>query len=137
MRKKLATALMILLSGAFFTFPLLSNVQAQSDNVFEGVCQGVNSTICEENKKTGNQTTNDNRIYGPNGVLTRVARLLLNIVAIAATIMILISGFRYVLGSGDPAKVNSAKNTLIFAIVGLVVAVASQAIIVFVVNNVL
>ena len=46
--------------------------------------------------------------------------------------MIIISGFKYVTAGGDSAKVGSAKNTLIYALVGLVIAALAQFIVHFV-----
>lgn len=93
--------------------------------------------VCKDNTASKDQKPSDNRIYGPNGILTSVVRLFLTAAAVIAVIMVIIGGFKYVLSTGDPAKINSAKNTILFAIIGLAVALMAQVIIVFVVNRVL
>jgi hypothetical protein len=70
-----------------------------------------------------------------NSVVTTVVNLLSVIVGITAVIMIMISGFKYVTSGGDSSSVASAKNTLIYAIIGLVVVAFAQAIVKFVLQK--
>ena len=51
---------------------------------------------------------------------------------IIAVIMLIIGGIKYVLSGGDSKKVTDAKNTVLYAIIGLVIAVFSYAIVNFV-----
>ncbi len=52
-----------------------------------------------------------------------------------AIIMIIVSGFRYITSNGDSARVTTAKNTLIFALIGVAVAALAQILVQFVVNK--
>lgn len=142
MRKTLNTILIflafMLTAPVAYTAVVVAQTGGSNDDVFQEVCrEQPNATVCQENRDTGNQDPTSNKIYGPDGILTRVARILLTVVAIIAVIMIIISGLRYVMVSGDPSNVTAAKNTLIYAVVGLVLALAAHALIVFVVNDVL
>lgn len=87
------------------------------------------SPVCREKNKTGDPIT------GPNGILTRVIQILVFIIGIAAVIMIIINGLRYIISNGDSGAVNSAKNGIIYALIGLVVAILAQAIVSFVLNR--
>ncbi|HVV66484.1 MAG TPA: pilin [Candidatus Saccharimonadales bacterium] len=49
-----------------------------------------------------------------------------------AVIMIVVSGLRYILSSGDPQRMSKAKNGVIYALVGLVVAITAEAIVSFI-----
>lgn len=49
-----------------------------------------------------------------------------------ALLMITVSGLRYILSAGDPQKASKAKNGIIYALVGLAVALAAEAIVTFV-----
>ncbi len=73
---------------------------------------------------------------GDSGDLTPIAvpivNTLLMIVAIVAVIMIILGGIKYAMSNGDSGKVTSAKNTITYAIVGLVVAILSYGIVNFV-----
>lgn len=75
---------------------------------------------------------------GTNG-LTNTIRNIVNlfsvIVGIVAVIVVIVAGFRYVTSGGDSSKVAGAKNTLIYAVVGLVIVALSQSIVRFVLNK--
>lgn len=108
---------------------------ATAADVFQNPCAATpDSTLCKESQKTQNQA--DNGLFGTNGVITKGTRLVAMLVGIASIIMLIIGGLKYILSSGDPNNINSAKNTIIYAIVGLVVAVAAQGIVVFVLGGI-
>lgn len=57
------------------------------------------------------------------------------LIGAVAVIMIIYGGFRYVTSAGDSSAVTSAKNTIIYAAVGLVVAISAYAVVNFVIVN--
>lgn len=124
--KKISAALIL---AALMLFPL-GIVQAQEVIDPELCRRNPDSTLCKSNSVP--QDPGNNSLYGPNGVLTRVARLLSVVVGVAAVIMIIIGGLRYILASGDPTNIQGAKNTILYAIIGLLVALLAQGIISFV-----
>ena len=63
-----------------------------------------------------------------------IINLLLFIIGAIAVIMVIIGGLRYVLSGGDANAVTSAKNTILYAIVGLAIAILAYAIVNFVVG---
>lgn len=65
--------------------------------------------------------------------LRSVSNILIFIVGSIAILMVIIGGLRYVLAQGDSNAINSAKNTILFAIIGLVLSVAAYGIVNFVV----
>jgi len=68
--------------------------------------------------------------------LQTVLAIVFGIVGALALLVIVISGFRYVLAAGDPQKMSKAKNGIVYAIVGLAIAITAQAIIAFVVGRI-
>lgn len=70
-----------------------------------------------------------------NSTLQRIINLITIIVGIVAVIMILFNGFRFITSGGDANQVASARNGLIYAIVGLVVVAFAQIIVRFVINR--
>lgn len=52
-----------------------------------------------------------------------------------ALVFIVIGGFRYVISGGDPQKVVQARNTIIYAIVGLIVAMSAFIIVRFIIGG--
>lgn len=57
-------------------------------------------------------------------------------VGVAAVVMIIIGGFRYITSGGKQETVTGAKNTIVYAVVGLVVVALAQIIVHFVIQNV-
>lgn len=80
--------------------------------------------------------TKDNPLTGTSGTLYKVSMILSVIAGIVAVVMIIVSGLRYITSSGDAQKTASAKNTLIGAIIGLVVIVLAQATIILVIKSI-
>lgn len=105
-----------------------------AENVFDKACQGADdATLCQENNK--NQTPDNNSVFGANGILTKAISLVMMLVGVASVIMIMVGGFKYVTSSGDSANITSAKNTILYAVIGLVVALVAQSLIVFVIKR--
>jgi hypothetical protein len=101
-----------------FSTPELAYADAKAD-----VCAGLPG---------GCAANSDNKI---NSTLKSVVGILSSIVGAVAVIMLIISGFRYVTSGGDSNKIASAKNTLIYAIVGIVVVALAQFIVQFVLDR--
>lgn len=78
------------------------------------VLQGVGAT--------GSECDDD----GVTSIIGSVVKILSYVVGIAAIIMIVWAGFRYITSGGDSNKVATAKNTLIYALVGIIVAALAQ-----------
>ncbi len=73
-------------------------------------------------------------LFGDTGVFKQVTNTILYIVGIVAVIMLIIGGIRYVTSGGDSKKVTDAKNTVLYAIIGLVIAFLAFAIVNFVIS---
>ena len=75
-------------------------------------------------------------VSGSTTGIKNLAKTLVNIlsviVGIASVIMIIYGGFRYVVSGGDSGSVGNAKNTLVYAIVGLIIVALAQVIVKFV-----
>lgn len=69
-------------------------------------------------------------------VLGTIANTLIFLVGAIAVIMIIVGGLRYVLSGGDSKATTDAKNTILYSVVGVVVAVVAFAIVHFVVTNI-
>lgn len=71
-----------------------------------------------------------------SSVITAAINILSIVVGVIAVIMIIIGGLKYIMSSGDSNNINSAKNTILYAIIGLVVVAFAQIIVKFVLNKV-
>ena len=61
-------------------------------------------------------------LFGDGGVITTITNTLLFVVGALAVIMIIVGGLRYATSGGNASSVTAAKNTIIYAIVGLIIA---------------
>lgn len=74
-------------------------------------------------------------LFGETGAFRQITNTILYIVGVIAVIMLIIGGIRYVISGGDAKKVTDAKNTVLYAIIGLVIAVFAYAIVNFVITS--
>lgn len=126
--KRILTALTTAFIGFMVFLPVVAAAQFDP---FNGVCNGVtDSTVCEDSNVA--QSPGSNAIYGRDGVLTKAANIVSIVVGIASVIMIVVGGFKYVTSGGDSGQATSARRTVMFAVVGVLVALFAQAIILFV-----
>lgn len=69
------------------------------------------------------------------GIFSTITEILLFILGAISVIMIIIGGLRYVISGGDSSAITAAKNTILYAIIGLVIAVLAYAVIDFVLEG--
>lgn len=107
-------------AGIFFAALAPVPVLAQT----EGLRGGINTARDEESQAA----------ELPD-VFQTITNVLLFLLGAIAVIMLVIGGFRYVVSGGDSSKVEGAKNTILYAIVGIVVAFLAYAAVNFVLNS--
>ena len=90
------------------------------------------SEVCSGVQGVGGGDCNGDSL---NNFLKKIINILLFVIGAIAVLMIIIGGLRYVLSAGDQNAVTSAKNTILYAVVGLVVAVMAYAIVNFVLGS--
>lgn len=71
-----------------------------------------------------------------NNIIATVINIFSLVVGVISVIMIIIGGLKYITSGGDSGNVSGAKNTILYAIVGLVVVALAQIIVQFVLNRV-
>lgn len=89
-----------------------------------GVADGAGASSCEEEDDNNFST-----------IITKVINIFSILIGSVSVIMIIIGGFRYIISGGDQNSVTAAKNTIMYAIIGLVVVLFSQVIVKFVLSN--
>lgn len=95
---------------------------AQTNNVTENVKNGLKATGASNNK-----TLQQN--------IKTVVNVILFLLGAIAVIMVILGGVRYVLSNGEASQVTAAKNTILYAVIGLIVALLAYAIVNFVVDQ--
>ncbi len=69
-------------------------------------------------------------------VINNALNIAFGVAASIAVLMVVIGGFRYIVAHGDPSQTASAKNGILYAIIGLVVVMAAYSIVTFVVGKI-
>ena len=107
-------------------FGLMSPEPANAATVFGDGCKGDTGAVCSQVTSAPAST---------NKFIKDIISTLLFALGVIAVIMIIVGGIRYATSDGDSAKVKSAKDTILYAVVGLVVALMAYAIVGFVLNQ--
>lgn len=104
-------------------------------------CSGSNTLSsqqaieCGTSCASGNDQTPAQAKNQINNTIASVINVLSAVAGIGAVVMIIIGGFRYITSGGSSEKITSAKNTIIYAIVGLIVVALAQVIVHFVLQK--
>ena len=124
MKKILITfGLIIAIVGSFITAAGIYENKAYADSAADLIKQGADSTGQQDSRSAGD-------------IAKDVVNIMFFIVGIMAVIMIIWGGIRYVLSAGNSAALTSAKNTIMYAVIGLIVAILAYTIVNFVINTV-
>ncbi len=75
-------------------------------------------------------------LVGDDGIIQRFTSIALYVIGAISVIMLIWGGLRYILSGGDSKKITDAKNTILYAIIGLIIAFLAYAIIRFVLNSI-
>ncbi|MDQ3158536.1 MAG: pilin [bacterium] len=130
LKKKLS---IIVASLALALVPLLAVSTAHAQvNINENLNQGA----CLSTDTSADCPTGDEAEGQVNSIIEDVINFFSLIVGVVSVIMIIIGGFKYITSGGESAGTQGAKNTILFAIVGLVVVALAQIIVRFVLNRV-
>jgi len=131
MIKKIKNILLSLGLLCFLISPALvtSSVSAADADINKNLCAGSNLSLTDTNCKTDGTDTK------VNDLVNQVVTIFSWVVGVVSVIMIIYGGFRYITSGGDSNGVTAAKNTILYAIIGLVVVALAQVIVKFVINK--
>lgn len=96
-------------------------------NVFQNCNGNAGTAVC--------QARND-KLFGPNSIWTKITNTLIYVTGAISALMIVVGGLRYTLSNGDQGSINGAKNTIMYAVVGLILSVMGYAIVNFVLSRI-
>jgi hypothetical protein len=131
----LISSLLLSLSAPIALLSTAQAIDVLNPNSSPGACNNPDATnipkVCSDNAPSG-----PNPIFGPTGIMTTVIKIISYIIGIAAVIVIIIGAFRMIVSGGDSNSINSARSSILYALVGLVVAVLAQVIVTFVLDRI-
>lgn len=129
MLKKIKQSLLV----AALAVTLLTPAVAFAGSPRQQACEGAGGTWSGADGGTCTNTA----AQGGNlmSIVTTIINTLFFVAGIVAVIMIIIGGFRYITAQGDSGQLTTAKNTILYSVVGLVIVIASFAIVNFVLDQ--
>ncbi len=147
---QLTLASLVALVGISLASPLVA--PADAINVFDKACNGgsggTGTTNSSGSGGLGNTAGQNNSGGGDSSsicgaakqddaqdIIKNVINTILVVLGMIAVIMIIIGGIRYTTSNGDPSSIKGAKDTILYAVVGLVIAILSFAIVNFVLGR--
>ncbi len=108
-------------------------------NIFAQSCSGATTTegaiSCGVGGTTGVPVTGTPEVR-INSTITKIINYLSLVGGILAVIFLIVGGYKYITSGGDANKTSSAKSTIVYALIGLVVVVLAQVVVRFVLNRV-
>lgn len=148
--KKIHTAriyIVVLLSISFMGSGVIYSTNVSAQGSKSNLCEGANLSLakgdanscsggdaCVTKNAAGDctQTAAEQKL---NNLIAAIVNIISVIVGIIAVVMIIIGGAKFITSGGDSGKVSSAKSTVIYALVGLVIVALAQFIVRFVLSK--
>ena len=132
MIQKIKTRLVLLSSALLLSLSLGVPAVIHAQDIQASLCDGANFEL---DPATATECVSDATTADFQDTLANIINILSIIIGVIAVIMIIFGGFRYMTSGGDSTKVTSAKNTLLYAIIGLIIVDLAQVIVRFVLNQ--
>jgi cytochrome bd-type quinol oxidase subunit 2 len=135
-RIKKAAAVSLMGLFLFSLFGGISLAQTQS-KIQNGTCNGINlatgGTAAADGTDCDGKTSTDGSTFA--GIITNVINILSILVGAVSVIMLIVGGFRYIISNGDSNSTKGAKDTIMYALIGLIIVLFAQVIVRFVWTN--
>jgi hypothetical protein len=131
--KKILSSLIILIVISIVLMPKV-NVSAQLDPLaFCEQDEFKTSDVCTQRTDEKSSSSIDS---GKDGIFLRIVNLIIYLTASLSILMVVIGAFKYVISGGEGSQTKSAKDTILYALVGLFVAISSFAIVRFAISRI-
>ena len=143
MNKSIKTVLVGVLLFPVMAFCMnLTSLMTLSVGAADPVPDPCDSMTLENGAKCGKGTDQGTTLFGNDpvtnkpGMFTNIVNAVLYLVGAISVLMLIYGGIRYTTSAGESANVTAAKNTILYAIVGIVVAILAYAIVNWVLTNI-
>jgi hypothetical protein len=139
MIQKIKSYLLPLVMALSMAVPALVPLASASATDGNGCGNGIANKVAEGAGSAAGSSISCDSTHVGNSDIEKLAKGVVNIFSIivgaVAIIMLIYGGFRYITSGGDSGRVGNAKNTLLYAIIGLVIVALAQIIVQFVLNK--
>ncbi len=101
----------------------------------------VSAASCDTTTITGgancaNPGTTSKGLFDQGGIFQSVVHIIIFLVGAIAVIMLIVGGIRFVVSGGNEQAVTAARHTILYAVIGIIVAILAFAIVDFVIKQV-
>lgn len=131
MINKIKTTLLSLAAITLFAAPMVAPVYVSALD-----CNGIQDCVGQGTDETdpngGNSVDAETKV---SEITKQVINIFSWLVGIVSVIMVIVGGFQYVTSGGDSGKVTSAKNTIMYALIGIVIVALAQVMVKFVLGK--
>ena len=103
--------------------------------LFAPVTVGALEGTVQDGVNAARGTDVPSTLLGDGGVLSTIINTMLFIIGFLSVVMLIFGGLRYIISGGNAAAVTAAKNTILYAIVCLIIAIFAYAIVNFVIGS--
>lgn len=110
----------------------LATATVHADDITGSLCNGVNLNADPSSPDSTCASDTSGATGKVNSLIKTVINIFSIVVGVVSVIMIIIGGLKYITSGGDSGNVTGAKNTILYAIIGLVVVALAQIIVKFV-----
>ncbi len=130
---KIRLAFLSVLIGIAGMFAIASVPQQAHAALFSRATdQACSGAALQDDGTCAGQIGAENKV---NKLLTTVLEILSYVIGIIAVIMMIVGGIRFITSQGEGSSINAARNTVIYAAVGLIIAALAQVLVKFVVGK--
>ena len=131
--RKLSIGLSLIASFIVLNFGVGSlAIAATASSNANAVCQGVSIAGGADCSTQGTTAASN----GVNSVVSTIINIFSWVVGVTAVFMVIVGGLLYIISGGDPQKSAKARNTIIYALVGLIIVALAQVIVRFVLGQI-
>ena len=117
----------LLLSPALV--PAVASADVNNQTIQNNLCQGTNAS----SSSAGCDSASNGQAV--NSIVTTIITIFSIVVGGVSVIMIIVGGFRYIISGGNDSGVAGAKNTIVYALIGLVIVAIAQIIVHFILSK--
>jgi uncharacterized membrane protein len=132
---KVSVLMAIFFSGLSLVMPAISLAIDCSTCSGQSNLTSQQAIECGSNCASGSSQTPADASNNIDSTIRSVINLLSVVIGVIAVIMIMLGGFRYITSGGSSERVTSAKNTIMYALIGLIIVALAQLIVRFVLNE--
>lgn len=129
--KLMAISIVTALGLSLAALPAVVSAQTGDNIVNDALCTGVligEGDSCDDIGTDGGENV--------QSIATTVIDIFSLVVGIVSVIVIIVAGLRYIISGGDAGKVGNAKNTILYAVIGLVIVIFAQTIVKFIIEQI-